>query len=232
MAKAKVFVFAPAEKDRVGDTLEKLVTQGCELVQGDADWHNPMGNNEDEICAFAENADALTLLGMAERVAGSTGSGSSTTGLDPDSRSDSTHQIPERVLPDSFVAGRYQVTGFLGEGGRKQVYLAHDTRLDRDVAFAVIKTEGLDSLGHERIQREAQALGRLGGHPHIVTIFDVGEDDGAPTSFRNICRAATWKRPSALLRSGTWIWPRCCASGQRRRKAWLEPTGTGSFIAI
>jgi D-3-phosphoglycerate dehydrogenase len=59
MAKSKVFVFAPAERDRVGDTLDKLVAQGCELVQGDADWHNPMGNNEDEMCAFAENADAL-----------------------------------------------------------------------------------------------------------------------------------------------------------------------------
>src|SRR5207245_3059869 len=39
------------------------------------------------------------------------------------------------------------VKRFRGEGGRKRVYLAHDTRLDRDVAFAVIKTEGLDEAG-------------------------------------------------------------------------------------
>jgi len=37
------------------------------------------------------------------------------------------------------------VQRFLGEGGRKRVYLAHDDRLDRDVAIAVIKTDGLDA---------------------------------------------------------------------------------------
>jgi len=36
------------------------------------------------------------------------------------------------------------VTRFLGEGGKKKVYLAHDIKLDRDVAFAVIKTDGLN----------------------------------------------------------------------------------------
>jgi class 3 adenylate cyclase len=70
------------------------------------------------------------------------------------------------------------VQRFLGEGGRKRVYLAHDTKLDRDVAFAVIKTEGLDADGVERVRREAQAMGRLGDHPHIVTIYDVGEESG------------------------------------------------------
>lgn len=46
--------------------------------------------------------------------------------------------------PEAFAGGRYQVKRFLGEGGKKRVYLAHDTLLDRDVAFALIKTEGLD----------------------------------------------------------------------------------------
>src|SRR4030042_6978501 len=41
--------------------------------------------------------------------------------------------------PTSFAGGRYQVKKFLGEGGKKKVYLAHDTVLDRDVAFALIK---------------------------------------------------------------------------------------------
>ena len=64
---------------------------------------------------------------------------------------------------------------FLGEGGKKKVYLAHDELLDRDVAFALIKTEGLDEVSRTRISREAQAMGRLGSHPHIVTVFDLGQ---------------------------------------------------------
>ncbi|MDP9238482.1 MAG: AAA family ATPase, partial [Chloroflexota bacterium] len=54
------------------------------------------------------------------------------------------------------------------------------TRLDRDVAFALIKTDGLDADGIVRVRREAQAMGRLGDHPHIVTIFDTGDEAGAP----------------------------------------------------
>jgi len=72
------------------------------------------------------------------------------------------------------------VKRFLGEGGKKKVYLAHDTLLDRDVAFALIKTEGLDDLGRDRITREAQAMGRLGAHPHIVSVFDLGDEDSQP----------------------------------------------------
>src|SRR5207253_433014 len=66
------------------------------------------------------------------------------------------------------------------EGGKKRVYLAHDTRLDRDVAFALIKTDGLDAEGRERIEREAQAMGKLGTHPHIVSVFDMGEEEAFP----------------------------------------------------
>jgi class 3 adenylate cyclase len=72
------------------------------------------------------------------------------------------------------------VQRFLGEGGRKRVYLAHDNRLDRDVAIAVIKTEGLDEAGLSRVHREAQAMGRLGDHPHVVTVFDIGDEARQP----------------------------------------------------
>ncbi len=84
------------------------------------------------------------------------------------------------AMPSSFAAGRYEVKSFLGEGGRKNVYLAHDTRLDRDVAVAVIKTDGLDEAGLVRVRREAQAMGRLGDDNHIVTVFDIGEERGEP----------------------------------------------------
>ena len=67
---------------------------------------------------------------------------------------------------------------FLGEGGKKRVYLAHDGDLNRDVALAVIKTEGLDEASRTCITREAQDMGRLGDHPHILHIHDIGDEDG------------------------------------------------------
>jgi len=84
----------------------------------------------------------------------------------------------ESRTPTSFASGRYRVKRLIGEGAKKRVYLARDERLDRDVAVALIKTEGLDEAGRTRVAREAQAMGRLGDHPHIVTVHDIGEDRG------------------------------------------------------
>jgi tetratricopeptide (TPR) repeat protein len=81
--------------------------------------------------------------------------------------------------PTSFAGGRYQVKKFLGEGGKKKVYLAHDTVLDRDVAFALIKTEKLDETGRTRVTREARAMARL-DHPNIVSVLDFGDHEGQP----------------------------------------------------
>jgi tetratricopeptide (TPR) repeat protein len=87
--------------------------------------------------------------------------------------------VQPTAQPTSFASGRYQVKRFLGEGGKKKVYLAQDTLLDREVAFALIKTENMDQAARTRITREAQAMGRLGSHPHIVTVFDLGEEAGS-----------------------------------------------------
>jgi class 3 adenylate cyclase len=70
------------------------------------------------------------------------------------------------------------VRGFLGEGAKKRVYLAHDARLNREVAIALVKGEALDEGGRERVRREAEAMGQLGDHPHAVTVYDVVEEDG------------------------------------------------------
>jgi class 3 adenylate cyclase/tetratricopeptide (TPR) repeat protein len=82
--------------------------------------------------------------------------------------------------PADIAGGRYVVKGFLGEGGRKRVYLAHDSSLDRDVAIALVKTEGLDDAARERVRAEARAMARLGDHPAIVTVHDIGDEAGEP----------------------------------------------------
>src|SRR5207302_3381619 len=119
-----------------------------------------------------QNQDAAAYLAAADRATAETVDAPPARGMvdrasppPPD-----TH-----TQPTSFCEGRYKVTRFLGEGGKKRVFLAHDTKLDRDVAFALIKTEGLDDEGRLRLKREAQAMGRLGDHPHIVSVFDIGE---------------------------------------------------------
>jgi hypothetical protein len=124
-----------------------------------------------------ENRDALTFLAAAERALSGPGAGQS---LQPAIMAEVSVVGPPTEPPRSFANGRYEVKGFLGEGGKKRVYLAHDTLLDREVAFALIRTEGLDDMSRARIVREAQAMGRLGNHPHIVTVFDLGEDQGQP----------------------------------------------------
>ncbi|MBW2386467.1 MAG: protein kinase, partial [Deltaproteobacteria bacterium] len=80
--------------------------------------------------------------------------------------------------PESIGGGRYRILRFAGEGAKKRVYLAHDERLERDVALAIIKAEGLDEAGRVRAGREAKAMARLGDHPNIVTVHDIGEENG------------------------------------------------------
>jgi len=84
----------------------------------------------------------------------------------------------EPRAPSSIASGRYRIERFLGEGAKKRVYLARDSLLDREVALALLKTEGLDEAGLQRVRREAQAMGRLGDHPHMVTVHDVGQEAG------------------------------------------------------
>jgi phosphoglycerate dehydrogenase-like enzyme len=57
MAKAKVFVFAPA--DSTGESDKILQGAGCELLQGKANWDTPQGDSEAEMARMAEGCDAL-----------------------------------------------------------------------------------------------------------------------------------------------------------------------------
>ncbi len=120
----------------------------------------------------ASNEDARSLIVIARR-----GLGEEAPVVAP-APGDAAESQP--ALPSSFASGRYQVRELLGEGGKKRVFRAHDTLLDRDVAFALVRSEGLDATGRERIAREAQAMARLGAHAHVVSVFDIGEEQGQP----------------------------------------------------
>ena len=83
-------------------------------------------------------------------------------------------------MPTSFASGRYLIRRAIGQGGQKKVYLARDERLDRDVVIALIKTDDLSADSVPRLIREAQAMARLGSHPNIVTVYDIGDEGGRP----------------------------------------------------
>ncbi len=82
--------------------------------------------------------------------------------------------------PASFDRGRYRVRRLIGEGARKRVYLARDTRLDRDVAVALLRAENLGKADLVRFEAEARAVARLAEHPRIAPVFDYGEENGVP----------------------------------------------------
>ena len=78
---------------------------------------------------------------------------------------------------------RYRITERLGMGGMAVVYKAYDTRLERDVALKLIRTESIPQDQHERLfkrfEREAKAQARF-DHKNIVHVYDYGEVDGSP----------------------------------------------------
>jgi serine/threonine protein kinase len=79
--------------------------------------------------------------------------------------------------------GRYHILEPLGQGGMATVYKAYDTRLEREVALKIIRTEMFGSAVLEnllkRFEREAKSLAKL-IHPNIVSIIDYGEYEGSP----------------------------------------------------
>jgi serine/threonine protein kinase len=75
----------------------------------------------------------------------------------------------------SLVLNRFLIERRIGSGGFGTVYEAWDGRLERPVAVKAIESAG--SRGSQRVLREAQAAARL-NHPGIVTLYELGEEDG------------------------------------------------------
>src|SRR6202051_2501053 len=74
--------------------------------------------------------------------------------------------------------GPYEIFSAIGAGGMGEVYRARDTRLDRIVAIKVLPTHLADRSDlRARFEREARTIASL-NHPHICTLFDIGQQDG------------------------------------------------------
>src|SRR5436309_1411432 len=88
--------------------------------------------------------------------------------------------IPLWSPPQSFE--EYRLLCPLSQGGMGEVYLGHDTLLDRPVAIKFIRAvsnDESDTAIREQILNEARAAARL-QHPNVVTIYRVSEIDGHP----------------------------------------------------
>ncbi|MFD4523958.1 protein kinase [Streptomyces sp. NPDC058470] len=85
-----------------------------------------------------------------------------------------------------IIAGRYELMDQVGSGGMGHVWLAHDRRLDCEVALKEIRFRSAPVAGEEhesriaRARAEARHAAVLRGHPHVVTVHDVLEHEGLP----------------------------------------------------
>ncbi|MGH3181996.1 MAG: serine/threonine-protein kinase, partial [Streptosporangiaceae bacterium] len=104
--------------------------------------------------------------------------------------------IPQ-IMDISRSIGPFEVLERLGAGGMGEVYKARDRRLNRFVALKFLP-EAAAEAARERFQREALAIAAL-NHPHICTLYEVGDDHGQPFLVLELLEGETLK---ARIRRG------------------------------
>lgn len=81
-------------------------------------------------------------------------------------------------MPTQVLNNRYELERPIGQGGMASVYRARDLRLGRAVAVKVLHPRYADDQEFiQRFDHEAMSAARLSAHPHIVDVYDVGEDN-------------------------------------------------------
>src|SRR5438045_6869765 len=85
-----------------------------------------------------------------------------------------------KASPQNTSIAHYRILETLGAGGMGAVYKAYDEKLHRVVALKVLPPEAISQEDRRRrFLQEARAASAL-KHPHILTVYEVGEDDGKP----------------------------------------------------
>ncbi len=104
-----------------------------------------------------------------------------------------------RPLDSGTEFGRYVIHVKLGAGGMGEVFLAEDVQLGRRVAlkFLTPETEA-DPVARRRLSREARAAATL-DHPHICSVYEVGEVDGRHVHRDAIRRGRSARRAAAAI---------------------------------
>ena len=109
---------------------------------------------------------------------------------------------PVTPLRPGTELGSYRVESVLGEGGMGVVYGAFDTRLNRRTAVKFLSNQVADASARRRFQREAQMASSL-NHPHIVTVYDVGDFNGRQYLVTELMDGGTlrqWAKPTRSWR--------------------------------
>ena len=119
--------------------------------------------------------------------------------------------------PGDAVA-QYRVEAKLCEGGMGVVYKARDTRLGRSVALKFLKPQ----LGR-CWEREARAVAAL-NHPHIATLYEVGEHQRAPYLAMEFVEGRPLRAPSQ--------WSRWSPAASRSPRRWPRRTRPASCTGI
>src|SRR5712691_4956161 len=86
----------------------------------------------------------------------------------------------DRELAANTALSHYRIVAKIGAGGMGEVYRAHDSRLNREVAIKLLPADfANDEDRLQRFEQEARATSAL-NHPNILTVYDIGMHEGAP----------------------------------------------------
>ena len=109
------------------------------------------------------------------------------------------HNSSAMPLTPGVTLGPYVIRSLLGSGGMGEVYVAHDTKLDRDVALKLLPTElANDADRLRRFELEARSASAL-NHPAIVAIYDLGHAESRAYISMELVQGQTLRQ---LLESG------------------------------